>query len=270
MGTLLVVLVVGLLVIDQWLAPWYPFLLCFLLALAVAGVHELLDLLGPERRLPGWVCYLAVAVLILGNWPAHVLPAAQQLDADPWHWVLGLFTAVVGVTFLVETATFREPGGSVNRIALMIWITAYLGLLPSFFVQLRWRAGSAALALAIFVPKVGDIGAYFTGRWLGRHPMAPVLSPKKTWEGLAGGLLAAVAVAVILNRLFPVLSSDLAAAGLGLTVGIAGVLGDLAESLIKRDCRRKDAAQTVPGFGGVLDVVDSVVFAAPVAYCWLA
>ena len=63
--------------------------------------------------------------------------------------------------------------------------------------------------------------------------------------------------------------SDLAAAGFGLTVGIAGVLGDLAESLIKRDCRQKDASQVVPGFGGVLDVVDSVLFAAPVAYWWM-
>jgi len=63
--------------------------------------------------------------------------------------------------------------------------------------------------------------------------------------------------------------SDFAALGFGVTVGGAGVLGDLAESLIKRDCQKKDASQVVPGFGGVLDVVDSVLFAAPVAYCWL-
>src|SRR5438067_2179621 len=86
------------------------------------------------------------------------------------------------------------------------------------------------------------------------------------WLCLTGGVAAAVLTAFLLNRLGPVLP-DPAAAGFGLTVGGAGVLGDLAESLIKRDCRRKDASQVVPGFGGVLDVVDAVVFAAPVAYC---
>jgi phosphatidate cytidylyltransferase len=161
---------------------------------------------------------------------------------------------------------------------LALWIAAYLGLLPSFFAQLRWLAGTdkgvatgtQALALALFVPKGCDIGAYFTGRLLGRHRMTPILSPKKTWEGFAGGMLAAVAIAIGLGRMGPALrGSDWLALGFGLTVGLAGILGDLAESLIKRDSRHKDAAQNVPGFGGVLDVVDAVVFAAPVAYAWL-
>jgi phosphatidate cytidylyltransferase len=100
--------------------------------------------------------------------------------------------------------------------------------------------------------------------------MAPVLSPKKTWEGLIGGLLLSAGVSVAINRLAPTLrGGDVSAAGFGLVIGGVGALGDLAESLIKRDCRRKDASQVVPGFGGVLDVVDSIVFAAPVAYCWL-
>jgi phosphatidate cytidylyltransferase len=100
--------------------------------------------------------------------------------------------------------------------------------------------------------------------------MSPVISPKKTWEGLAGGLVMAMLVAVVLNRLLVrLLGSDGSAAAFGAVVGLAGVLGDLAESLIKRDRQRKDASQTVPGFGGVLDVVDSVLFAAPVAYWWM-
>jgi phosphatidate cytidylyltransferase len=102
--------------------------------------------------------------------------------------------------------------------------------------------------------------------------MSPVLSPKKTWEGLAGGLALSAAVAVAINRLpsVPLLrGGEPAAACFGLVVGGAGALGDLAESLVKRDCRRKDASHLVPGFGGVLDVVDAILFAAPVAYCWL-
>ncbi len=100
--------------------------------------------------------------------------------------------------------------------------------------------------------------------------MAPVLSPKKTWEGVLGGLLLSAAAAVAINRPLSVVpGGDSAAAVFGLVVGGAGVLGDLAESMIKRDCRRKDASQMMPGFGGVLDVIDSILFAAPIAYFWL-
>src|SRR5947209_8271161 len=155
-----------------------------------------------------------------------------------------------------------------------------LGLaLASFFAQLRWlnpsepNYATAALMLAVFVPKCCDIGAYTAGRLFGRHAMTPVLSPKKTWEGAVGGLAFAVGVAVAIDRLgpAPVLQLDwLREVGFGLTVGVAGMVGDLAEPLVKRDCRQQDASHAVPGFGGVLDVGESVVYAAPVAYLWLA
>jgi phosphatidate cytidylyltransferase len=88
---------------------------------------------------------------------------------------------------------------------------------------------------------------------------------------MAGGLVLSAAVAVAINRLAPesLLHGDVMAAAFGLVVGGVGALGDLAESLIKRDCRQKDASQVVPGFGGVLDVIDAILFAAPVAYVWL-
>jgi phosphatidate cytidylyltransferase len=105
---------------------------------------------------------------------------------------------------------------------------------------------------------------------LGRHPLAPLLSPKKTWEGAIGGLAAAALAAIGINSAGPVIPGGvLSTVGFGLALGSAGILGDLAESLIKRDCRRKDASQVLPGFGGVLDVIDAILFAAPVAYGWL-
>ena len=275
MGAALIALAAAMLVFDQQVEPWFPFFLAFLLVLAAGATVELLDLLSPERRPPRALCLLAVPAVLLANWPAHV-----GLGQDPWRAVLWAFAAAVLAAFLAEMATFREPGGSVVRIALAAWVVAYLAVLPSFLAQLRWLPGSAAehggvqpgvaaLSLALFVPKFCDVGAYFTGRLLGRHRMTPVLSPKKTWEGLAGGLAAAVLTAWLFNHCFPVLpGGGWGAVGFGLTVGLAGVLGDLAESLVKRDCLAKDASQRVPGFGGVLDVVDSVVFAAPVAYWW--
>jgi phosphatidate cytidylyltransferase len=280
MGALLVALIVAMLVLDQ--APWYPFLFLLLLVLSLAGCAELLGLLGTARKLPSWLCYTAVAALTAANWLAHLPVPAGTLDPSPWFWVGNVFTGVVLAAFLVEMATFREPGDSVNRIALTVWVAAYLGLLPSFFAQLRWLGagsvareadrGTAALALAVFVPKCCDIGAYTVGRVLGRHRMTPVLSPKKTWEGAVGGLITAVLVAVGIDRFgpAPVLQNDpMREVLFGLSLGAAGMLGDLAESLIKRDSRHKDASHVVPGFGGVLDVVDAVLFAAPVAYWWL-
>jgi phosphatidate cytidylyltransferase len=283
MGAVLIALVTGVLLFDP--APWYPFLLLLMVFLAAVGSIEMHHLIGAAHGLSAWLSSGAVLLVLLGNWPAHLWPGL--FGRDPWAVVASAFAAVVLFAFLAEMAVFRPPapvpettGGVVVRMALLAWTTAYLGLLPSFLAQLRWSPESAtestcnpvaALALAIFVPKCCDIGAYFTGRLLGRHQMSPVLSPKKTWEGLAGGLVLSAGVAVAINRLLsvPALRGDLSAAGFGLVVGAVGALGDLAESLVKRDCRRKDASQVVPGFGGVLDVVDSIVFAAPVAYCWL-
>lgn len=282
MGALLIALVIGVLLVDP--LPWYPLLFLLTILLAAAGSVELQQLIGAAHGLSLWLSGGSVLLVLLANWPAHLWPSL--FGNDPWRPVFAAFTAVVLLGFLVEMATFRPSsqtaenpaaypagspvsGGGVIRLSLLVWITAYVGLLASFLVQLRWLK-PGALALGIFIPKCCDIGAYFTGRLLGRHKMSPVLSPKKTWEGLMGGLLLSAGAAVAINRPLSALpGGDLGAASFGLVVGGAGVLGDLAESMIKRDCRRKDASQIMPGFGGVLDVLDSILFAAPVAYWWL-
>jgi phosphatidate cytidylyltransferase len=284
MGSVLIALAVGVLAVDQYLAPWYPFLFVLVLAASCLACAELLSLLGSERGPSPWFCYPAVIALVVANWLAHVPLKTIRISADPWDWILGTFICIVLGVFLVEMASFEKPGESVPRMGLTLWLVAYVGLLPSFLTQIRWmhdvKHGSLALALAIFVPKMCDTGAYFTGRLLGRHPMAPILSPKKTWEGAAGGLTLAVLTAIAIDRLVSRLVLDsvsprvfvdiVSAIGFGVIVGIVSMLGDLAESLIKRDVQQKDASHVMPGFGGVLDVVDSIIFAAPVAYYWLA
>jgi phosphatidate cytidylyltransferase len=283
MGAILILLVAGVLLLDQSLAGWlglplHPCLFLFLLVLGALSCLELHTLLAALPRPPLWLVLLGIVALILSNWPAHLGWTGRP--PQPWRDLAWVFAAVVLAGFLYELAVFREPGSTIVRCSLLVWMVCYLGLLPSFLAQLRWWPAEAAdqpdlrcetaIALTIFVAKGADIGAYFTGRLIGRHRMSPVISPKKTWEGLAGGLALAALIAVVLNRaLVPLLPSDINAALFGVVVGGAGVLGDLAESLIKRDCRQKDASQTVPGFGGVLDIVDSVLFAAPVAYWWL-
>lgn len=282
MGALLIGLILAVLLLDQRWAPWYPCLLILVLILAVVSAMELQRIVPSQVRPQLWLCCMSVALVAASSWAPllHARVQGSSLRGEPWVWITGGFGLVVLTGFLVEMARFREPNGAVPRLAMLTWMTAYLGLLPSFLIQLRWlpeldgengsRRSAAALALTIFVPKCCDIGAYFTGRSLGKHRMAPVLSPKKTWEGAVGGLVSAMIVALAIHAFTPVIADGVGeVALLGLALGVAGMLGDLAESMIKRDCAQKDASQLVPGFGGVLDVIDSILFAAPVAYLWL-
>jgi phosphatidate cytidylyltransferase len=294
MGLVMALVAAGVLAIDGRLAamigvPLYPCLFGGVLLLAVFACVELRALLRGLGPPPAWLMIAAAVTVFLANWPAHLVsgvapdsvspaafaPLLNALKADPFRHVAYALAAWVLIAFLYELATYRTDNNAVTRLALFCFSLAYVGLLPAFLVQLRFSPGddargAAAVGALIAVTKGGDIGAYFTGRFLGRHRMTPLLSPKKTWQGFFGGLAASAGVAVALHfadlHLF---GSVVEAVLFGLVLGVTGVLGDLAESLIKRDCGAKDASQTVPGFGGILDVVDSVVFAAPVAYWWL-
>ena len=145
---------------------------------------------------------------------------------------------------------------------------------------MRWFDGRyhglVPLVFLVATAKGADTGAYTLGRIAGRHKLWPRLSPNKTVEGAVGGLVFGVAAALIVAAVARYLLHA-AGARLGarpsasaLVVGAAAQLGDLMESMIKRDCLRKDASAAVPGFGGVLDVLDSLLFAGPVAYgYWL-
>jgi phosphatidate cytidylyltransferase len=135
-----------------------------------------------------------------------------------------------------------------------------------------------ALASLIIVVKLGDIGAFLAGRLMGHHKMSPVLSPGKTIEGAIGAIFFACLGAWLCWRfLLPVMNIAGVTSGpywawipFGVFIGIAGIFGDLAESLVKRDVGRKDSSTWLPGFGGVLDILDSLLFAAPVGWIfWL-
>jgi len=142
----------------------------------------------------------------------------------------------------------------------------YLGLLSMFIPAVRIDFGPGHLLMFVFVVKCSDIGAYTFGRLFGKHKFSPVISPKKTWEGMAGAVVFAVVVAVAFA-----VSCDIMTWWLGAIFGVAfaflGQLGDLAESMLKRDAEIKDSSNSVPGFGGILDVVDSVLITAP--FGWL-
>jgi len=281
-------LMIGVLVLDEWFAPWYPFwfVLC-MTAVTTAGL-ELVGLLNRTSAQPSLNTVMGgVVALTISNWMPHLaehlaggdrsrlagLEHGAQVDTLAWPFLS--FIGILMVTFLVQSVQFVRPGRTMATIAGTILAVSYLGLLSSFIIQLRWLDGPyqgvIALAFLIATAKGADTGAYAVGRIAGRHKLWPSLSPNKTVEGAVGGLLASVlaafAVSEVARRLLGIEPmTSLAVAGYGLLVGVAAQLGDLMESMIKRDCDRKDASSTVPGFGGVLDVLDSLLFAGPVAF----
>jgi phosphatidate cytidylyltransferase len=178
---------------------------------------------------------------------------------------------------MVEMARYEKPGGVTVNIAAAVFAVVYVGLMLGFIVQLRMVWGIGALASLLIVVKFGDTGAFAVGRLFGRHKMAPKLSPGKTIEGALGGVLFSCASSwAVFYWLIPALSSASPQVGtwwrcvlFALLVCFAGMAGDLAESLIKRDAQRKDSSTWMPGLGGILDILDSTLLAGPVAYaCW--
>ncbi|MFW6032287.1 MAG: phosphatidate cytidylyltransferase, partial [Phycisphaeraceae bacterium] len=168
--------------------------------------------------------------------------------------------------------------GSVAVASVSLFALIYLGTLPGFYLAIRHDHSAWVVAALIVITKSCDVGAYFTGRAIGRHKLVPWLSPGKTWEGLGGGVLLSALLAAVLAwvgntwfsgpdatvRAYPLWFAAVA----GLALGLAGQFGDLTASLFKRDAGVKDSGRSIPGFGGLLDVVDSPLVVAPLAY-WL-
>jgi phosphatidate cytidylyltransferase len=128
--------------------------------------------------------------------------------------------------------------------------------------------GALLVSFLIVVTKMGDVGAYFIGSSIGRHNLIPRISPHKTVEGTIGGLLSSVGAAAACKAFLPHLAYWHLVT-LGALLGILAQVGDLAESLLKRDCSVKDSGSSLSGFGGMLDLIDSLLFTAPILYFYL-
>jgi phosphatidate cytidylyltransferase len=276
--------------VGLWGAGPAMWLLPVALALAVGAAIELAGLLarvGLRPRLPlllaGSLAILAAAAL---SNPAFMEPGRGGSPLVAAGWVAATLVATTIVAFVAEIAAYRPGGNAIQRLA-----GTGLGLLAvalplSFLVSLRltgtpthdsgWHPpGLAPLVAMIAAVKTGDVCAYLVGSTLGRRRMAPLLSPGKTWEGAAGSFLGAlVASWVVLGPLQAMLTpAGGGAAGPlggwvahGLLVGAAGIIGDLSESLLKREAAVKDSGTTLGALGGLFDLVDSLLVAAPVAW----
>jgi phosphatidate cytidylyltransferase len=183
---------------------------------------------------------------------------------DVW-CMIGLIVAGV---FLEQMIRHRLDA-ALARVGATLLAVAYLGVGAAIILAIRVDKGVPALILFLAAVKCADIGAYFTGSAIGRHKLIAWLSPGKSWEGLFGGLAAAAGVSMLVVWLFGMRMSLAWAAAFGIIVGAVGQFADLCESLLKRSASIKDSGALVPEFGGVLDVLDSPLLAAPAAYVLL-
>lgn len=274
MGAVMIVALMLVLWVDSRLAPYYPFLAVVAALVVCFGSLELGRLLARVQVPADPVVTMAGSlVIVASNW----LPQWTGVKAPTLATPLGAFVVVSLAAMVWRAARFEPEARSTSALLGHLFCYFYLGVLGSFLVQLRWiqgepTLGAWAVAYAIFTTKSADIGAYFAGRAFGRRKMAPKLSPGKTWEGLAGGLLAAMVVSIVLahRATYPWGRGVAVWVLLGASLGAWGCVGDLLESMIKRDAGLKDASHRVPGFGGVLDIVDSILLNAPIAYVALS
>ena len=186
------------------------------------------------------------------------------------YFTLEPFIIVIACLFIfVLQFTRRDSSQSLASIAVTLFGLLYIAWLFSFFVKLKFMPqGALLVSFVVLVTKMGDVGAYFAGKIVGKHNLIPRISPHKTVEGTIGGLIFSVLTAVLSKLYLPSFPMGHLVV-LGLLLGILAQVGDLAESLLKRDCGVKDSGAILTGFGGILDLIDSLIFTAPIFYFYV-
>lgn len=249
------------------------------------------------RRLNGRLAMLAaMSMTAVASAPVVWRDYPVDCAIGKFGWSIAGFVIALVIVFAYEMFQFKgsadentpdgatlEPPGSVSiRLGHYAFCFGYLLMLVGFLASHRMvnqsnAVGMFSIILLIATVKMSDSWAYFVGKSFGKHKLAPVLSPKKTWEGAFGAFLGAwFAGAIMFWVIGPYVFGFTGDSSLnkplmwiavyGFLVTLAGMMGDLAESLIKRDANCKDSSRWLPGLGGVLDVMDSLVFATPVSY----
>lgn len=185
-------------------------------------------------------------------------------------WMWDIFWPATVVIIFIRQFTRENTFEALGGVATTLFGLAYVAALFSYLFYLRAmdaEHGAWLVVYLILVTKMGDAGAYVIGNLIGRHILMPRISPRKTIEGFVGAVLVSGLTAMFARPMLVSMEITAPLAFLlGIFLGVCGQLGDLAESLLKRDCQVKDSGTSVPGLGGVLDVMDSLLFTAPLFY----
>ena len=233
---------------------------CVLIALLAIPAQLELSKLAAAKKLKIFIPVSIIASILFATsryW--------QQFTIIQPETYLIFLSAFVLLALLLYQYIYYGTSGVVANCGASYFSILYLGLLSSFCVSMRLEFGLWPLLMFVFVVKSADIGAYAIGSLFGKHKFSPKISPSKSWEGMGGAVGAAMIVAVGFA-----LSCDImvwwSAVIFGVCFAFIGQIGDLVESMMKRDAEQKDSANNVPGFGGILDIIDSTLVAAPFAY----
>jgi len=254
---------VAIAVAVVWLAPDALFFAVAELLLVLAFVEYARIAAACGLPIPAVVAGAATLLTSIGitstAWVGdEVVGTAVALDAI-------LMTAFVLLAAMSMT-TWRGDRDALARAAASVFPALYIGLPIGALVALRARRGPAALFLLMLTIIISDTAQYYTGRLIGRRPLAPMISPKKTIEGAVGGFVfGALALSIAGVWWLPSMPAALRAL-LGVAVVTLGIAGDLFESMLKRSAGLKDSSNLIPGHGGILDRIDALLFAAPIYY----
>lgn len=261
-AVLLPILIASILI--SWLQPLFVLLAA---AAMVLGLYEFWSLARRRQMKPDVAMgYLAAAGLFTVFYFADPAPG-RGLDTLTLLLIIIALTVSVLIACTLRGAPFEKMIASIGATILGV---LYVALLGGHLVAVRTgfdQTLSAHLLSFFFMVIMGsDTGAYYVGKAFGKHKLAPSISPGKTWEGVAGGLAASLLMATIAHFWF---FGDLPlkwAVSLAAVMSVVGIFGDLTESALKRGAGAKDAANILPGHGGLLDRLDSLLFNAPVIY----
>ena len=255
--------------IASFLISWLqPLFVALAAAALVLGLYEFYVLARKKDIKPDIVAgYLGGAAIFTIFYFASPFPGTERLDVQTILLVILLLVAGSLIAATLRGAPYDKMISSTSATILGV---LYVVLLGSHLVAVRTgfpHALAADLLSFFFLILMGaDIGAYYVGRAMGKHKLAPTISPGKTWEGVAGGVLAALILAAVSHYwFFPELPLKFALP-LAVVMVVLGILGDLTESALKRGAGAKDAANILPGHGGILDRLDSLLFNAPLLY----
>jgi len=240
--------------------PAYAFFTFVAIGILLAQ-YEYYRLYFTDRWTPTMGIGLALGLLVTASAAApHILYPLER----------PLISFVIGVILLAHLFAGREQKTVLQDAAVLAFGVLYIAWLLSHLISIRQFQQGIFLVFFLFVVTWGnDIAAYYSGTLWGRHQMAPVTSPKKTWEGAVGGLVGSLAMAWACRAWFLPSLSLAHALEVGFLLGIAAPLGDLCESLLKRSAGVKDSGALIPGHGGILDRIDSLIFTTPAFYYYL-
>jgi phosphatidate cytidylyltransferase len=231
------------------------------------AIRELATLFAAKKVQPYSLLSVAGSALLIVHAFCTQFVWFQKIGASSLAFI------ICGVMLLaaLQRAMGKKSDDAIVHMAGTVLAVLYLGGLAWFLIALRVKHGAVFsgttwhVVMILLAVKFTDIGAFFTGKAIGRHKLIPWLSPGKTWEGLIGGLITAGAISAAVAPMIPNMTWYKGAL-FGVLIGGVGQLGDLLESMFKRDAAVKDSGNLLPGFGGVLDVIDSPLLAAPFAY----